>query len=310
MTSTEAEPMTTRALIVPSGTKSGRGRRKQKWTFRRFLARFGVHLTVLFIVAVWITPLLGLIVTSMRRSSAAVVSGWWTVFNDAGLTFQAFQDAIVDGQMGHGLVNSFLIAIPTNVLLVAVATVTAFAFSTMRFKGKDILFLSIVAMLALPPQVALLPLFKLFTQLGLSGEYASVWIFQVGFGMPMALLVLRTYFDSIPHSLYEAAEMDGASPLTTFLRIILPISLPAISSVVILQFISAWNDLLAPLVFIGGGENAPTTVLIAGLSTAETTDNTTVTAAAALISMIVPLIVFFLLQRYYSRGLIAGSSKG
>lgn len=276
----------------------------------RFVSRFGVHLAVLFISIVWVVPILGLLITSLRTNSAALTAGWWTVINDAGLTLSAFRTALVEGQMGRGLVNSFLIAIPTNVVLVVLAAVTAYAFSTMRFRGKDVLFLLIVAMLAMPPQVTLVPLFSLFTRLGLAGEYASVWIFQVGFGLPLGLLVMRTFFDSLPRSLIEAAAVDGASPLTTFLRIAVPISLPALASVLILQFITSWNDLLAPLVFLGGGSNAPTTVLIAGLQNSETSDTVTAVAAAALISVVVPLVIFFALQQYYSRGLMSGAAKG
>ncbi|MFF2050264.1 carbohydrate ABC transporter permease [Leifsonia sp. NPDC058194] len=305
-----AEPSSRPTSPRRNSATTARKRRRPRRTAGGFLARFGVHIAVLIIVAVWVLPIIGLLVSSFRTGAASAVGGWWTFLNDAGLTTEAYRKALVEGQMARGTLNSFLITIPTNVILVAISAVTAYAFSTMNFRGKNAIFLLIVGMLAMPAQVALAPLFSLFTSIGLSGQFASVWIFQAGFGLPLGLLVLRTYFDSIPSSLHEAALIDGASMLTTFIRVILPISLPALASVLIMQFITAWNDLLAPLVFLGGGQNAPTTVLIAALANSETSDTTTTTAAAALISLVIPLAVFLFLQRYYSRGMTAGATKG
>jgi alpha-glucoside transport system permease protein len=277
-------------------------------TRRSVLARIAVHVTVVLICLAWIVPIVGALVSSFRTSAAASESGWWQVFTDGGLSLNAFRTAFASGQLSRSLLNSVLVALPSSLLLVAVAAVTAYVFATMQFRGRNVLFLAMCATLVLPHQLALEPLFILFTKLGLSGQYASLWMFQIGFALPLSILILRESFASIPKSLYEAAEMDGASPARTFLAIAVPAALPGMASVLILNVISSWNDLLAPLLFLGG-RDATVTVQIAGLVNSADRDNTTAVAAAAIASIVIPMVIFLLLQRYFVRGFMSGAVK-
>ena len=213
-------------------------------------------------------------------------------------------------RLAYWIVISLLVTLPANMTLVMFAALTAYVFGVMQFKGRDVIFLLVIAMMALPAQMTLAPLFTLFSAIGLSGEFASLWIFQVGFSLPLSVLILRNFFSSLPTDIFEAADVDGASAARTFFSIALPLSLPGLFTVLIYQFIHSWNDLLVPLVLIGGGDKAPVTVQIAGLATSASADNQTLVAASALISLVIPLTVFFALQKYYVRGFLSGAVKG
>lgn len=284
-------------------------RRVRSSSLSTFVARYTTHIVVILICVVWIIPAIGMLVTSFRTAGDAAVTGWWTAWSTS-FSFDSYNQAVTQGGVGRGLVNSLLITLPANTALVFVAAVTSYVFGVMRFKGRDVLFLLIIAMMALPAQMTLAPLFALFQTIGLAGEFASLWIFQVGFSLPLSILILRNFFSSIPQDIFEAADVDGASAVRTFFSVALPLSLPGLFTVLIYQFIHSWNELLVPLVLIGGGAKAPVTVQIAGLATSASADNQTLVAAAALISLLIPLGVFFALQKYYVRGFLSGSVKG
>jgi alpha-glucoside transport system permease protein len=180
----------------------------------------------------------------------------------------------------------------------------------MRFWGRDILFLALVGLLAVPLQLTFIPVLKLFNSVGLSGTFLGIWLAHTGYGLPFAIYLLANFFRALPTDLFESAEMDGASTLTVFFRIVLPLSVPAIASLVIFQFLWIWNDFLVALIYLGGTPPvAPMTVTVANLVNSLGSGYHLLTAAAFL-SMIVPLIVFFSLQRFFVRGILAGSVKG
>ncbi|HKD77439.1 MAG TPA: carbohydrate ABC transporter permease, partial [Ktedonobacterales bacterium] len=185
----------------------------------------------------------------------------------------------------------------------------AYSFSWMRFPGRDWLFLGIVALLVVPIQMTLIPILKIFTSIGIGGSYLSVWLAHTAYGLPFAVYLLRNFFGALPSDLVESASLDGASHWHTFTRIILPLSVPALASLVIFQFMWVWNDLLVALVYIGGGDHAPMPVTIANLVSSTGVGYPLLTSAA-FISMALPLVVFFSLQRYFVRGILAGSVKG
>ena len=211
--------------------------------------------------------------------------------------------------MGQALVNTFAIALPATVIPLLVAAFAAYAFTFMRFPFRDTLFIIVVSLLVVPNFVALVPLLKLYNQVGIGGTFAAAWLAHIGFAMSLAIYLLRNYMMTLPVSVIESAKIDGASHYQTFYKLVLPMSVPALASFAIFQFLWVWNDLLVALVFIGPGNNEPITVATSGLLTTTGAGWNLVTAGGV-ISMIVPVAVFLALQRYFIRGLTAGSVKG
>jgi alpha-glucoside transport system permease protein len=200
--------------------------------------------------------------------------------------------------------------VPTTIIVLLISAFAAYAFAWMYFPCRGLLFLLIVSLLVVPPQVTLAPMLRLFTNLGLSGTLPTVWIYQAGLSIPFGVFVLRDTFAALPKELFEAARIDGASQLMMFFRVALPVSTPSLAAVATLQFLWAWNDLLSPLIFLGGqGQFTPITVQIAGL-VQSTGAGQNILVASAVFGVLVPIGVFFLLQRYFVRGVLAGSVKG
>ena len=277
---------------------------------QRMAGRFSRGPLYIFLVLVglfWIIPSFGLLVTSFRTPAAYSESGWWTVFTDpAQITFQNYADLLQNDSIVNGLINTVKIAVPSSIAVVVVAALAAYAFAWMKFKGRDLLFLLVVAMLVVPLQMALIPASRLFNITGIFGTVWAVILFHIAFGLPFAIFLLRNFFAGIPKDLLEAARIDGASEWQIFRRLILPLGMPAIASLLIFQFLWTWNDLLVGLVF--GGESAPLTVLIRQQMRTYGT-SIDVIAPGAFLLMIVPLIVFFAFQRYFVQGLLAGAVK-
>jgi alpha-glucoside transport system permease protein len=276
-------------------------------------APFWVKLVVVLICLGWFVPVFGLAITSFRNQDDATTSGWWTIFSSPSsltrLTVQNYSDVFERADMGKAFVNSLAITLPATIIPILIAAFAAYAFTFMQFPGRDFLLILIVALLVVPTQVALVPLLQIYGSLGLNGTFLAIWLAHIGFGMPLAVYIIRNYMATLPKEVIESAKIDGASHFQTFWRLILPMSTPVLASVAMFQFVGGWNDLLNALVFIGSGDNKPMTIALVQLLGAQGQGWQLVTAGA-FFTMIVPILVFLSLQRYFVRGLTAGSVKG
>ena len=271
------------------------------------------RIVVAVICFLWIVPTVGLLVTSLRTEEDALNSGWWTVLASpldlTQWTIANYSEVWTEGGMSRAFLNSFVVSIPSTIIPIMIAAFAAYAFTFMEFRGRDVLFVVVVGLLVVPNQVALVPLLRIYSDLDLNGTFLSVWLAHAGFGMPLAIYILRNYMATLPRGIIESAKVDGASHFATFWKLIVPMSVPALASFAIFQFLWVWNDLLVALVFLGTGDNAVVTVNVAGLVGSQGQGWQLLTAGAFL-SMAVPLLVFIALQRYFVRGLTAGSVKG
>ena len=258
----------------------------------------------------WLVPSIGLLITSFRTPEAALRTGWWSAILDpfSDWTLSNYTRVLEAGGT-NAFLNSLAVSLPATVIPLLIAAVAAYAFTFMEFPGRDVFFVLIVGLLVVPLQVALVPLLRIYGDLGLTGTFAAVWLAHAGFGMPLAIFILRGYMATLPRAIIESAKIDGATHYQTFWKLIVPMSVPALASFAIFQFLWTWNDLLVALIFLGPGENEVLTVLVAGLVGAQQQGWQLVTAGAFL-SMVIPLIVFISLQRYFVLGLTAGSVKG
>jgi alpha-glucoside transport system permease protein len=261
----------------------------------------------------WIVPTLGLFITSLRTEDAALNSGWWTVikspFDLTQWTIANYSQVWTQGGLAHSFLNSLVVSIPATIIPIMIAAFAAYSFTFMSFRGRDVLFLIIVGLLVVPNQVAIVPLLRIYSSLGLNGTFMSVWLAHAGFGLPLAIYILRNYMGTLPRGIIESAKIDGASHFATFWRLIVPMSVPALASFAIFQFLWVWNDLLIALVFIGTGDNAVIQVSVASLI-GQQNQGWQLLTAGAFVSMLIPLVVFVSLQRFFIRGLTAGSVKG
>ncbi len=272
---------------------------------------------VVLIALIWSVPTIGLFISSFRPPAAIHSSGWWTaLFPPWQFTIENYQAVLQSQGLGQAFLNSLIIAIPGTIIPVFVAAFAAYAFAWMKFPGRDWIFLVIVALLIVPAQTILIPVLNLFsnvydsTGILLTGNYWSVWLVHTALGLPFAIYLLRSFFGALPADLFESASIDGASHVRVFFSILLPLSVPSLASLVIFQFMWVWNDLLVALIFLGGNpDHAPMTVNIANLVNGYGT-NYEVLTSAAFLSMALPLVIFFALQRYFVRGILAGSVKG
>jgi len=271
-----------------------------------------IETIVVLMCVAWLIPTIGLFITSLRPRDEANRNGWWNVFtNPTQLTIDNYREVMTSGAtpLLTSFVNSLTVAIPATVIPILIAAFAAYVFTFMEFKGRDVLFIIVVGLLVIPNQVAFVPLSIIFQQLGLNGKFATVWLAHAGFGMPLAVYILRNYMASLPKSVVESADIDGATHWQTFWKLIIPMSTPALASFAIFQFLWVWNDLLVSLIFLGQGDNAVMTVAIAQLLGTRG-ENWHLLTAGAFLSMLLPMIVFFSLQRYFVRGLTAGAVKG
>ena len=280
----------------------------------RYLKGWSGSVLAVLVVAIgllWSIPTFGLFVASFRPPSLITTTGWWSgIVPPWSFTIQNYQSVIQANGLGQAFLNSLIIAIPGTIIPIMLGAFAAYAFAWMKFPGRDWIFFGVVALLVVPSQIALEPVFALFSSIGLTGNYVGIWIAHTAFGLPFAVFLLRNFFASLPKDLMESAHIDGASTWRTFWTIILPLSVPALASLAIFQFMWVWNDLLVALIFLGGNPSvAPMTLTVANL-VGTYGQNYQVLTAAAFISMALPLIVFFSMQRYFVRGILAGSVKG
>ena len=374
------------------------------------LPRLIVHISVLFVVLLWLLPTLGILVSSLRDKDQITVSGWWTAFSSSSQTeavrladpstqkqdganyviagnvfengskgkisafgvrvqepsaFEAGQTAdLGDGEtlivnddvsyqytkyasfegsrakrvylavasppvftldnyrtvlfsegIGQSFVNSLTVAIPATVIPILIAAFAAYALSWMKFSGRSLLIALVVGLIVVPLQMSLIPLLQLYNWIGNvfgvpSKTYVGIWLAHTAFGLPLAIYLLRNYISGLPKEIIESARVDGASDFEIFVKIILPLSFPALASFSIFQFLWTWNDLLVAMVFLGTQKDE--LVLTGSLNAllGSRGGNWEILTASAFVTIVVPLCVFFALQRYLVRGLLTGSVKG
>jgi alpha-glucoside transport system permease protein len=289
-----------------------------------------VYGILLVVALIWTLPTIGLLVSSFRPGDDVTRSGWWTVLTDPGeanLTIDNYrivlgaagddpvlQEKIQRGQeninLMDAILNSLTVTIPATIIPILIAAFAAYGFAWLKFPGRRIFFIIVVAMLVVPLQIALIPILRDYIRLDLSGTFLGVWLAHTGFGLSLAVYLLYNYISSLPRDILESAFIDGASSFTIFTRLILPLSVPALASFAIFQFLWVWNDLLVAMVFLGASpESAVLTQRLLGMLGTFGTDWHLLTAGA-FVTMFFPLVVFFSLQRYFVRGLLAGSVKG
>ena len=297
-----------------------RTKKRQKWV---------VSIILIIICILWTIPTLGVFVTSFRERDEVSRSGWWTAgSNISTMTLENYQQVLggkpfsyvtaegvkvterSDNMLGAFL-NSLTVTIPSVVIPILIAAFAAYGFAWLDFPGRKVLFVAIVAILVVPLQISLIPILRDYQKIGLNGTFLGIWLAHTGFGLPLATYLLFNYISTIPRSTLESAFIDGASHFTTFTLLVLPLSVPALASFAIFQFIWVWNDLLVAMVFMSGsGEKfqVMTQRLLNMIGTRG--QDWHLLTAGAFVSLVLPLVTFFSLQRYFVRGLMAGSVKG
>jgi alpha-glucoside transport system permease protein len=317
------------ASSIADPKRSGSGVTGAVYRFLRSIPTWVLWLIVL----VWSIPTIGLLINSVRTRDQQRSSGWWTVLtgNLNGLTLDNYRQVLgttAAGGMKQGLTNSFAIAVPATIIPIALAAFAAYAFAWIDFKHRQGLFIGTVALLAVPLQVALIPLLQMyvrgahltipwfdktitvFPNLHLAGTTTAVWLTHTAFAMPFAIFLLHNYISSLPKDIFESARIDGADHFRIFYRLVLPLSVPVLAAFAIFQFLWTWNDYLIAVTMIGANESAaPSTVVIAS-QTGQFGQYEHLLTAGAFLQAAVPLAVFFLLQRFFVRGILAGSVKG
>lgn len=272
---------------------------------------------VLTLIAVsWLTPTIGLLITSFRPVDDSRTSGWWEIFFNPAVsnwTLDAYKTVFAEDDLWGSILATFAISIPATILPILIAAFAAYGFTFLNFKGREGWFGVIIGLMVVPQQVALIPVLQLFIWVGenlgipLLGQYPAAWIVHAAFAMPLAIYILRNYMMTLPQALIEAARIDGATHFQIFWRLVIPMSVPALASFAIFQFLWVWNDFLIAFLFVGTEHPVLTSKLLGMLDLYG--GGWQNVAAGSFISMAVPLIVFFSLQRYFVRGLTAGSVK-
>jgi len=285
-------------------------------------------IVVWVVTIIWTVPTLGLLVTSFKTNENILGEAWWTSLLNPDFTLANYKGVLLgDGtaSLSTGVIlyfiNSIVITLPATIFPIVIATMAAYALAWIRLRGSNFLFFSIFALQIVPLQMSLVPLLLLFTggahigsvqifpALGIAGDFAGIWLPHTMFALPLAIYLLHNFISNLPRDLMEAAHVDGANHFTIFRRIVLPLSIPGIASIAIFQFLWVWNDLLVALTFASGTEEvAPLNSKLASL-VGQYGSGYTQLSAGAFITIAIPLIVFFSLQRYFVRGLLAGSVK-
>lgn len=273
--------------------------------------RLGLHLVLFAVMIVWLIPTVGLFINSFRPASEVAATGWWTaLLPPYEFTLSNYQTVLTQNGLGDAFINSLFIAIPATVIPISIAAFAAYAFAWMDFPFRNALFVLVVGLLVVPLQMTLIPVLTLFGDLGIAGSFLAVWLAHTGYGLPFALYLMRNYMGGLPREVFESAAIDGASPVTAFFKLALPMSVPALASLAIFQFLWTWNDLLVALIYIGPNiQNQPLTLVVANLVNS-VGGNVHLLTAAAFITMALPLVVFIALQRYFVRGITGGAVKG
>jgi alpha-glucoside transport system permease protein len=282
-----------------------------------FISKTPVHIALIFLAVIWLVPSVGLLITSFRTRADIANTGWWESFSSLNFTLDNYDQVLSGADMGSSFFNSLFIAVPATIIPLFLGALAAFAFSWIRFPFRDTIFLAIVALMVVPVQMSLVPVLIFFRNAGefltgdkalITGSYVGIWLAHATFALPFCIFLLRNFFITLPRDLIEAARVDGASNFRIFWKVVLPLSVPALASFAIFQFLWVWNDLLMALVFVQESSLLPLTVRISQVQSTYGVE-WHLLSAGAFVLMAVPLIVFFSLQRYFVQGLLAGSVK-
>lgn len=287
-----------------TGNSLGFGARLLQMTNRGFL-----HAALVVLGLLWLMPTLGLFVTSWRSRPDIAASGWWTALFEFRYTVGNYAEVLTSRGFGDSFINSFIISIPATVFPIMVGAFAAYALAWMRFPGRNLLYLGVIALLVVPLQMTWVPVLQMFNVFNLTGTFAGIWMAHTAYGLPFAIFLLYNFFIDLPRELFESARIDGASDLGVFIRIVLPLSVPVIASLAIFQFTWVWNDLMNSLIYLQDPAKYPLTVAIQRLL-GQYGSEWHLLSAGAFVSMMMPLLVFFALQRYFVRGITAGAVKG
>jgi alpha-glucoside transport system permease protein len=270
-------------------------------------------MTVVIIAALWSLPTVGLLISSVRSANDINSSGWWTTLLhpfETTWTLFNYQEVLGANGLFDAFVNSLIVTIPATVIPITLAAFAAYAFAWMEFRGRAALFAVVVGLLVVPIQMTLVPLLQAYNSTGLTGTFLGIWLAHTGFGLPLAIYLLYNYISQLPKDLFESAFIDGASHFTAFVRLVLPLSMPALAAFAIFQFLWVWNDLLVALVFLGTDSQVATLTARLNELVGSRGQDWHLLTAGAFVTMVVPLLVFLGLQRFFVRGLLAGSVKG
>ncbi len=324
--------MTATTIEAPPARTAAATKSRSRSVLRHFKpSRMVVNIVLGAVALFWLVPSFSMLIISFRDSSLFEVSGWWKVFTDpAQLTLQNYKELFTGGTtstLGGGVpsgfapgsvLNSFVtsleIAVPATILVTLISSLTAYSIVFGKWRGRNIVFLTIVGLLVVPVQVALIPVASLYHDLGNwtgwnpFGTITGVVIFHVAFGLPFGIFLMRNFYIGIPVALIEAGRIDGAGDWTLFRRVVIPLGVAAAASLAIFQFIWVWNDLLVALVYLGGNPHVPLTLF---LYDQERTlaNNFWIISTGSIFSIVLPMIVFFAFQRYFVRGMLAGAVK-
>ena len=324
--------MTTRSEHVAARPLATGAREALSTRLVEFISQTPVHLALILIGVIWLVPSVGLFVTSFRERQDILTSGWWMAFVQGRFTLanylRVLQPTGGSDTIGQNFINSLIITIPATILPVFVGSMAAYAFAWLKFRWRDTIFLVIVALLIVPLQMTFVPVLQLYNdplqpirallalggiplglpKIQLTSSFVGLWLAHTAYGLPFVIFLLRSFFIGLPRDLFEAAKMDGSSEFGVFVRIVLPLSVPALASITIFQFLWVWNDLLVALIYAQSPSLQPLTV---GLNNMLSTygPEWDIVSAGAFVAMVVPLIVFFSLQKYFVTGILAGSVK-
>jgi alpha-glucoside transport system permease protein len=301
-------------VVVPEQplARVSKARRTAFWR-APMLDSLPLRLSVLVICFLWTLPTAGLLVTSFRNPLLITKTGWWeglvNLFAPDQWTFANYDRVMGDVGMGAAFLNSLIVTIPSTVIPITIAAFAAYAFAWIPFRGRGILFIIVVALLVVPIQMTLIPILKIYSGANLYGSFVGIWLAHTAFGLPLAIFLLYNFISQLPRDLFESASIDGASSFQTFIRIVLPLSVPALGAFAIFQFLWVWNDLLVALVFLGPGQDVAVMPTQLFLMLGPYGGAWHLLTAGAFVTMFVPLIVFLALQRFFVRGILAGSVK-
>lgn len=301
------------SVVTDAVSQTGRNIDRSAGYIRRSLSSRFASLAAVVIALMWTVPTVGLLITSFRPPLDINKTGWWTVVKEPTFTVENYVKVWNSKANGipfyEFLTNTFIIVIPSVVIPITIASLAAYAFAWTRFRGRNVLFIAVFALQIVPIQVTLWPLLQLYSQTGLLKGFWAVWFSHSIFALPLAIFLLHNFMREIPGELIEAARVDGCGHARIFVSIILPLMRPALAAFGIFQFLWVWNDLLVALTFASSTQTAPVTLALSNM-TGSRGSMWFLSSAGAFMSMVIPVIIFLSLQRYFVRGLLAGSVKG